>query len=336
MGLRFNPPPGWPPPPPGFVPPPGWQPDPSWPPAPPGWQLLIEDETVPGVPGSAGFSGSGEPTAWQTEPPAPPPPWAGDFPGGPGDVPGGPATGEFPPGQAYPYGPVGQGPPPPRGTNGFAIASFVLGLLGITVIGIVLGVIFGFVALSQIRRTGQQGRGLAIAGIVLSGAWLVLLVVLGVIGATTKPTQPASGGHPGSSPSAGRSPGASPGPSSGSQTANVFSLRPGQCFQNPPASLTVLGVTYVTVVPCTTPHNAQAFAEFNVPGTAYPGGAALKLQADKGCHSRISPDVRGSKITSDMSLHFLYPLPSSWADGHRTITCLIVSSKSNLTSSLLR
>ena len=35
---RFNPPPGWPPTPPGFVPPPGWQPDPSWPAAPPGWQ----------------------------------------------------------------------------------------------------------------------------------------------------------------------------------------------------------------------------------------------------------------------------------------------------------
>jgi hypothetical protein len=35
---RFNPPPGWPPSPPGFVPPPGWQPDPSWPPVPPSWQ----------------------------------------------------------------------------------------------------------------------------------------------------------------------------------------------------------------------------------------------------------------------------------------------------------
>ena len=35
---RFNPPPGWPPAPPGFVPPQGWQPDPSWPAAPPGWQ----------------------------------------------------------------------------------------------------------------------------------------------------------------------------------------------------------------------------------------------------------------------------------------------------------
>ncbi len=36
---RFNPPPGWPPAPPGWVPPPGWEPDPDWPPAPPGWEF---------------------------------------------------------------------------------------------------------------------------------------------------------------------------------------------------------------------------------------------------------------------------------------------------------
>jgi len=43
MPTRLNPPPGWPPVPPGWVPPPGWQPDPSWPDPPPGWNLWIED-----------------------------------------------------------------------------------------------------------------------------------------------------------------------------------------------------------------------------------------------------------------------------------------------------
>lgn len=40
----FNPPPGWPKPPEGWVPPKGWTPDPTWPPAPPGWQLWINDD----------------------------------------------------------------------------------------------------------------------------------------------------------------------------------------------------------------------------------------------------------------------------------------------------
>ena len=40
---RFNPPPGWPPAPAGWVAPPGWQPDPSWPEPPRGWQPWVED-----------------------------------------------------------------------------------------------------------------------------------------------------------------------------------------------------------------------------------------------------------------------------------------------------
>jgi len=41
--MRFNPPPGWPPAPAGWVAPPGWQPDPSWPEPPPGWPLWVAD-----------------------------------------------------------------------------------------------------------------------------------------------------------------------------------------------------------------------------------------------------------------------------------------------------
>jgi hypothetical protein len=43
--MRFNPPPNWPPAPPGWTPPPGWQPDASWPPVPPGWQLWVDDSS---------------------------------------------------------------------------------------------------------------------------------------------------------------------------------------------------------------------------------------------------------------------------------------------------
>lgn len=49
---RFNAPPNWPPPPPGWSPEPGWQPDPSWPPPPPGWQLWVPPMPPPrGAPG---------------------------------------------------------------------------------------------------------------------------------------------------------------------------------------------------------------------------------------------------------------------------------------------
>ncbi len=42
--MRFNPPPGWPQPPEGWVPPAGWNPDPSWPAPPDEWQLWQPDD----------------------------------------------------------------------------------------------------------------------------------------------------------------------------------------------------------------------------------------------------------------------------------------------------
>ncbi len=89
------------------------------------------------------------------------------------------------------------------------------------------------------------------------------------------------------------------------------------------------------MVPCTTPHNAQVFVEFPATGSTYPGSASLKHQADRGCHSRVAGNVATSKITSSMTLRFLYPLSTSWGQGHRSISCLIVDSKTELKSSLL-
>ena len=362
MGLRFNPAPGWPPPPPGFVPPPHWQPDPSWPPAPPGWQIWVDDSAPDfGAPdfGAPDFGAATDPGAavrpddFGGGPGTPP--WAADLTGpqtaalrgaltqpyAGASGPQQPYTNHDPSGPQDPFTRRGPGAPGRRGgpehppgapgkANGFAVASFVLGVIGVTVIGAIASVVLGILALGQIRRTRQRGRGLAIGGLVLSGVWLALLGAYVTVHGSGQ-AQPPSAGRHSSSPTA--RPGASVSP--GTLSTNVFSLRPGQCFQNPPASQTVLGVTYVTVVPCTTPHNAQAFVQFTATGSSYPGVAALKRQADQGCHARIKKNVQTSKIKNSMTLHYLYPLESSWAS-HKTITCLIVSSKPNLTASLLR
>jgi hypothetical protein len=78
------------------------------------------------------------------------------------------------------------GPPDP-GTNGLSIASLILGIVWLSGLGSLGAVIFGHVAHSQIKRTGQRGRGLATAGLLLgylglaaTAAVAVLLVVVGV------------------------------------------------------------------------------------------------------------------------------------------------------------
>ncbi|MGH3157326.1 MAG: hypothetical protein ACRDNF_12215 [Streptosporangiaceae bacterium] len=42
-----------------------------------------------------------------------------------------------------------------------------------------------------------------------------------------------------------------------------------------------------------------------------------------------------AKVTNSMQIRFLYPLASSWALGHRAISCLLVNSTPDLRSSLL-
>jgi hypothetical protein len=91
--------------------------------------------------------------------------------------------GQPPYGQPHPYG----GFPASRSTNGFAIASMVLGILWIYWVGSILALIFGYIARGQIRQRGEGGDGMAIAGIVLG--WigvvlLVLLIILAVVSST--------------------------------------------------------------------------------------------------------------------------------------------------------
>lgn len=81
---------------------------------------------------------------------------------------------QYPPAYQQPYVPVK--------TNGLAVASLVLGILWLYWVGSILALVFGMIAKSQIDAAAgtQQGRGLAIAGIVLGwvGVGFLLLFVL--------------------------------------------------------------------------------------------------------------------------------------------------------------
>ena len=113
----------------------------------------------------------------------PPPPGYPTTPGYP------PAPGyEQPSAQPYGYPPQGYpqqyAAPMATGTNGLAIASLICAFVFPLV-----GVILGHIALNQIKQTGQEGRGLAIAGLAIGYSFIGLglifacfyIVVLGII-----------------------------------------------------------------------------------------------------------------------------------------------------------
>jgi hypothetical protein len=202
------------------------------------------------------------------------------------------------------------------GTNGFAIASFVLGLLS----GVLLSVIFGIVALRQLRHRPQRGKGLAIAGLCLSGVWLVGIAAVLVVFSMTSAQRSASTGQ-----------------IARNGHLSVLSLRAGDCFQNPSGSQpSPEELKQVTAVSCSSPHNAQVIALLPVPGSAYPGYAALRVQALPGCRASVAAVADRSKVTATMELLWLYPDQQAWTGGQRTISCLIADSSQDLTSSLLK
>ncbi|HEX8995541.1 MAG TPA: DUF4190 domain-containing protein [Ktedonobacterales bacterium] len=97
-----------------------------------------------------------------------------------------------PPQQPYPMGyapPMGPGP-----TSGMAIASLVCSLLGIGLVGVILG----HLALNEIKRTNgyTQGRGLAIAGLIIgylqiaAGVVIVAIVIISIAFSANTTPQP--------------------------------------------------------------------------------------------------------------------------------------------------
>jgi len=69
------------------------------------------------------------------------------------------------------------GPEATLPTDGYAIAAFVTALLGFLPLPLALALI----ALSRTRHRGTRGRGFAIAALWISGAWVVITVLLVVV-----------------------------------------------------------------------------------------------------------------------------------------------------------
>ena len=257
---------------------------------------------------------------WQPvggEPPSTPPP-STPAPGVGGPPPGPPGAGGYsaPPGPGgFPTPPPGSGPgwgPPGAaapGTDGFCIAALVFGILPC----VPLGIIFGIIGLNRTSRSQQKGRGLAIAGIVLACLW-------GVAGvASVFLADDAERDSEGNITEAG--------------DEDVFSLRVGDCWNNPPSDSEV---QEVDAVPCAEPHDAEVYAEFDIPESdTYPGTDEVIAQADQGCFDEFEGFVGISADASTIEVLYLYPTEDSWDRmDDRQVSCIVSDSAGPTTGTL--
>jgi hypothetical protein len=121
------------------------------------------------------------------QPPVPPPPPASYPPPPPAGYPPPPPGYGVPPGYPPPaygapgWGQPGYGGPAPYGGQPRTSTLAIVALVGAFFCSPV-GIICGIIALGQIKRTGEGGRGLAIAGIAI-GAVSILLFVVALVAA---------------------------------------------------------------------------------------------------------------------------------------------------------
>ncbi|MFF4651335.1 DUF4190 domain-containing protein [Streptomyces sp. NPDC001380] len=301
------------------------------------------DPGDPGAPGDHGGHGPADPAPAPAGAPAasvpadaPAPaapaaaadPWAPPAPGNEPvrplpPVPGQAAPGLLaPPPPPWPYGPFPGAAPagPPEGTNGFAVASLVLGLTCL----VPLSAAFGIAALVQLRSRNQKGRGLAIAGLALSAVWTVLALLAVLVGGVYLMSHPdlAEVHRDAHGRVAGRT------------AADYSDLRAGDCFdhRDPGRGLPL------DLVPCAVPHEAEAYGRTGrlAPGT-YPGAAAVRRVAERRCTvlaEAYNPDSWSYPDT--VELRYYAPDREDWADGDGTALCIFTDTAGPRTGTLHR
>lgn len=232
--------------------------------------------------------------------PAPPAP--GGYPAPPGGSPVPPAGyAAVPPG--FRYGAPAPVPGAEQRTNTVAIVAIVLGF--VFPIG---GIIAGSVALAQVKRTGEKGRGLAIGGIVAGAVMMVLSIIVGIalfllftLGAAS-----SSAGSP-------LDPFLPPAEN------DTFALPVGTCLDE-------LATTYITsdnVLDCAQPHNFEIFRSFLVDDGAFPGESVFEEQAYEKCDAAFADFVGLPYADSTLEYTYLSPTKETWAQGDREILCMI-------------
>jgi hypothetical protein len=171
----YTPPPAYDPS--GYQSPPPYEPTPNYPQGgfpPPGDQSGFPPPVPPSYSPPPQYGNAGGFGAPGYPPPPPygaPPPGFGAPPPGFGPPPGYPAPG---------YNAYGQ--PPAQKTNTMAIGSLVASVVGVCCgIGSIIGIVLGVLSMNQIKKTGENGNGLAIAGIAV-GILTLLINVAWTIG----------------------------------------------------------------------------------------------------------------------------------------------------------
>jgi Septum formation len=110
------------------------------------------------------------------------------------------------------------------------------------------------------------------------------------------------------------------------QESGVFKLQTGDCVNTPNAKV-------VSVLPCSTPHQAEVFATFSLPASAWPGTATVRTEASSGCASRLAGYLN-PQLAISLAQSYVFPDQVAWTAGTRTVICEVQATSGQLTGSV--
>lgn len=196
--------------------------------------------------------------------------------------------------------------------NWMGITSLVLGVIG----GSVPGLILGFLGLKAAKEGRANNRGIAIAGIVLNSAILVLAFTIAVIAIML-------GGFPGlrEQQAVAMSP----------SYVDITDIEVGDCVLEPEGAGD--GIAGFFVVGCNVAHWGQVYYIGELPRGDYPGDEAALTAAEDACYSDEGLKSVSYFVPDDAYGFTIWPDATSWEWDDRTYNCLLANDEKPLTKS---
>jgi len=159
---------------------------------------------------------------------------------------------------------------------------------------------------AEAAKASRRGRGLWMAALFIIAALAIIGGAIGAVGALTHGfNKPVTIKY---------------------RESAVFKLRVGDCVSTPNGQV-------VSVLPCSAPHEAEVFATFTLPDSAWPGRPRGRAEASSGCASRLTGYLNPQLATS-LTQSYVFPDSVAWRAGTRTVVCEVRATRGQLTGSV--
>lgn len=109
-------------------------------------------------------------------------------------------------------------------------------------------------------------------------------------------------------------------------TVDAFQIRVGDCFDD---ASSLDEITSLPGVPCSEPHDNEAYAVLDLSIATYPGDEAMGDLATESCLARFESFVGANYDVSSLDVLSMYPTRESWQQKDREVVCSVYDINAN-------